>query len=201
MEAPPDEYVPYRPKSRKAKQLAAVVDEPPPKKSKAETVRSNQTKGALYHLTPQELRFVKGVATGMNHTEAVKAAGFRGDGQRGVSRGWRLMQKPVVRAALYELMCDAFDKAGIETAQWLREVACIAFIPDALIDGKPRYQDKLKALDLLGNFQKILERSAPPAKSEVNIINLITQTIPKGAAAAPVDVVQVAPVVEPEPAR
>lgn len=181
MEAPPDEYVPYRPKSRKAKALAAAVDDPPERKSKkAETVRSNQTKGALYHLTPQELRFVKGVATGMNHTEAVKAAGFRGDGQRGVSRGWRLMQKPVVRAALYELMCDAFDKAGIETAQWLREVACIAFTPDALIDGKPRYQDKLKALDLIGNFQKILDKAAP-VKSEVNIINLITQTQPKKA--------------------
>lgn len=136
--------------------------------------REDQTKSALYHLTPQELRFVQAVASGKSHTDAIKDAGFRGDGNRGRVRAWRLMQKPVVRAAIYELMIKAFDKAEIEVTQWLREVAMIGFMPGDMLEGKPKYSDKIKALTLLGDFQKLLEKTAP-GSAPVSVINLIVQ--------------------------
>jgi hypothetical protein len=136
--------------------------------------REQQTKSALYHLTPAELRFVQAMATGKTHAEAAIEAGYRGDGNRARVRGWRLMQKPVIRAAVYELMSQAFDKASIEVTQWLREVATIAFMPAEMVDGKPKWSDKTAMLRMVGEYQKLLEKNAPSA-SPVNIINLITQ--------------------------
>lgn len=138
------------------------------------TKRDQETKSALYHLTPQELRFVQGMATHGNATEAIREAGYRGDGKRGKVRAWRLMQKPVVRAAIYELKSQAWDKAGIETAQWYRETATLAFLPPEMLEGKPRHADKLKALALLGDSLKLLEKTAPGAPQK-GIINLIVQ--------------------------
>lgn len=136
--------------------------------------RDKITKSALYHLTPQELRFVKAVAQGADHPQAAKAAGYRIDGDRGRMRAWRLMQKPVIRAAIYELMCESFDKASIEVTQWLREVATIAFMPADMIDGKPKWSDKGKMLTVIGEFQKLLEKTAP-GKQPASIVTLIVQ--------------------------
>lgn len=142
-----------------------------------QAIRQNETKSALYHLTPKELKFVKAVATGMNHTEAIKSAGWRTDGDRAKMRSHRLMKQPVIRAALYELMVQSFDKSQIEVTQWLREVASIAFMPGDMLEGKPRWADKHNALKMVGEFQKLLEKSAPTTR-EVSIINLITQSTP-----------------------
>jgi hypothetical protein len=160
----------------------------------AKTPREQETKSALYHLTPAELRFVQAVASGKNHTDAIKEAGFRGDGTRGRVRAWRLMQKPVVRAAIYELMVQAFDKASIEVTQWLREVATIGFMPADMLDGKPKYSDKMKALTLIGEFQKLLEKTAPGAQP-ASVINLIVQA---GTAARQVMPISEQKPVEPE---
>lgn len=150
-----------------------MTDKPARGRPKKEA-RDNQTKSALYHLTPQELRFVQSVASGKPHSEAIKDAGYRGDGSRGRVRAWRLMQKPVVRAAIYELMCEAFDKSSIEVTQWLRETATLAFMPADMIEGKPKWSDKVKALTLVGDFQKLLEKTSP-GKGPTSIINLIVQ--------------------------
>ncbi|HXI41601.1 MAG TPA: hypothetical protein VNH83_16585 [Bryobacteraceae bacterium] len=141
---------------------------------KKRTKRDEETKSALYYLTPGELRFVQAIASGKTQVEAIKAAGYRGDGTRGRVRAWRLMQKPVVRAAIYELMCQAFDKTSIEVTQWLRETATIAFMPADMLQGKPKYSDKIKALTLVGDFQKLLERTSPGSQPR-SIINLIVQ--------------------------
>ena len=151
-------------------------EEEPRKKPgrKKKTKRDEETKSALYHLTPGELRFVQAIASGKTQVEAIKAAGYRGDGTRGRVRAWRLMQKQVVRAAIYELMCQAFDKTSIEVTQWLRETATIAFMPADMLQGQPKYSDKIKALTLVGDFQKLLERTSPGAQPR-SIINLIVQ--------------------------
>jgi hypothetical protein len=158
---------------------------------KKQTIRDKETKSAVYHLTPQELRFVQAVAQGADHTAAIKLAGYRGDGSRGRVRAWRLMQKPVIRAAIYELMCQAFDKSSIEVTQWLREVATIAFMPADMMDGKPKWSDKGKMLTVIGEFQKLLEKTAP-GKQPSSIINLIVQAgATVGVAAVPKEPVAV----------
>lgn len=151
-----------------------MEDDKPKRGRPGKEPRDQNTKSALYHLTPQELRFVQAVAQGADHTAAIKAAGYRGDGSRGKVRAWRLMQKPVVRAAIYELMVQAFDKSSIEVTQWLREVASIAFMPADMLDGKPKWSDKGKMLQVIGEFQKLLEKTAP-SKQHGSIINLIVQ--------------------------
>jgi hypothetical protein len=153
---------------------------------KKQTIRDKQTTSALYHLTPQELRFVQAKAQGADDATAIKAAGYRGDGNRARVRAWRLMQKPVIRAALYELMITAFDRSSIEVTQWLREVAMIAFMPADMMDGKPKWSDKGKMLTVIGEFQKLLEKTAP-GKQPQSIVNLIVQAAsPVAAKEAPV---------------
>jgi hypothetical protein len=139
--------------------------------------RERQTKSALYHLTPAELRFVQSVAEGKSHAAAAREAGYRGDSDRARVRGWRLMQKPVIRAAVYELMSKAFDKASIEVTQWLREVATLAFMPADMLDGKPKWSDKTAMLKTVGEYQKFLERNTPPGVTAPHsVINLIVQS-------------------------
>lgn len=195
---PPDEVSRRRGKSPVRDPFRNIdkVKRPPSKeKVRKMTDRQLQTKSALYHLTPQELRFVKSIAVGASTKDAISAAGYRGDGERARVRGWRLMQRPVVRAAIYELKVQAFDKASIEVTQWLRETAAIAFMPPEMIEGKPRWSDKMNALAKIGEFQKFLNNQ-PTSSREVSVITLITQSAKATPVIQPSEVIDVEPTSE-----
>lgn len=141
----------------------------------------NQITDALYFLTPKELKWVQAVAAGVNRTEAVKVAGWRSDGDRAKMRAWRLMQKPIIRAALHQISKEAMLKAGIENAQIVREYADLAFRPDFMIEGLPKWSDKMAALNKLAEIAKLIDKTKPTT-GDTNIIALITQSLtPKTA--------------------
>ena len=153
--------------------------------AKKKADREKITTGALYHLSPQELKFVQGVAAGMTGTAAVQAAGYRTDGQRGKARAHQLMKKPLIQAALYDLTSKAWEQAGITVNQVIQQTAEIAFLPRELLDGKPTFNNKVLALKLLSEQMKILDRKKPGQTPENSVIALIL----KAARGAVTDVV------------
>jgi hypothetical protein len=141
-----------RPKKDPAAELAAKTAEPP---------SPDVPKNAIYFLTPAELRFAQAKATGQTDEDAIRAAGYRGDSGRARVRAHRLMKRPVVRAAVYELAARAMTEAGIEVTQVMREYAFLAFMPPEMIEGKPKWSDKRGALDRLGDYLKLFNRASP----------------------------------------
>ena len=136
--------------------------------------REEQTKSAFYYLTPQELRFVQSKAEGKTDEESIRIAGYRGAGGRARVRAHRIMQRPVVRAALYELLSRSWDEAKISVTQVLKETAFLAFMPPDMLEGKPTWGLKKEALKMLGDYQKLFERAAPQAGPR-SIVQLIVQ--------------------------
>jgi hypothetical protein len=176
---------------RRGKGPKPVPPRKPPKKSKTaaeKRAHDNQITDALYFLTPRELRWVQHVAAGVPRTEAVRLAGWRSDGDRARMRSWRLMQKPIIRAALHQLSKEAMMKAGIENAQIVREYADLAFRPDFMLDGLPRWADKMAALNKLAEIAKLIDKTTPKS-GDTNIIALITASMTPKTAPIPSEVI------------
>jgi len=151
------------------------------KKQKKPTVaerklRDSTTVDAIYFLTPRELRWCRMVTEGVDPNEAVRLAGWRSDGDRARMRAWRLKQKPIIRAALHKLASEAMIKAGIESGQVVTEWARLALMPDFMLEGKPRWSDKMSALSKLAEMLKLIDRNKPSTR-ELSIIQLITNQI------------------------
>lgn len=87
----------------------------------------------------------------MEYHDAYLAAGYTCAGNY-----FKVMQRPVIRAALYQKASEAFREGNIEAGQWVREIATIAFMPSHMLAGPPTWDHKLKALELLGKYQKWL---------------------------------------------
>jgi hypothetical protein len=109
---------------------------------------------AYWFLKPRERKFVDNLLSGMSYRDAFKAAGFdpKGDGGNYI----KVMRKPVVRAAIYQKVKEHEAQGDISTSQWLRELSTLAFMPSDMLSGPPTWRDKLKALELLGRYQKWL---------------------------------------------
>jgi hypothetical protein len=137
-----------------------------------ERERHEKIDSPLYHITKRELDFCTAVASGIDATNALKNSGYRGEGKRGEKRAWRLMQKPLIRAAIWHLKSEAAAKAGIEVTQIVREYAMIGLMPLDMCDGKPKVSDKLNALDKLN---KIVGGAKPAEEGARSIIQLILQ--------------------------
>lgn len=67
-----------------------------------------------------------------------------------------LMKRPLIRAALYQKTKEAEKEGDINSGQWLRELSTIAFMPSGMLAGKPTWDHKLKAIELMGKYQKWL---------------------------------------------
>lgn len=131
-----------------------------------------QMSAAIYHLMPRERLFVAHVAGGMKHEHAVLAAGYALEGGALNDKAYSLMKKPLIRAAIYQAVSGSFARASIETDQTLRELATIAFMPDHMLEGRPRWQDKLRALELIGRFQRLLDKHVQH-EGEISVVDLI----------------------------
>jgi hypothetical protein len=147
---------------------------------RVEKQRRMTTKDALAHLKPLELRFVKVLAAQpkMNRTQALLQAGFKPregkehDTCRYADQMWN---RPIVRAALYQITSQALDMATLETSQILRETASIALTPDHMIKGRITYREKIEALKLLGGFYELLNRTTT-VKHEHSLVGLIVSS-------------------------
>lgn len=106
---------------------------------------------AWWFLTPRERLFVTNLVAGMEYRDAYTRAGY-GTG----ANYYHLMKRPLIRAALYQKVSEAFKEGSIEAGQWVREIATIAFMPSHMLAGPPTWDHKLKALELLGKYQKWL---------------------------------------------
>ena len=133
------------------------------------------TQNAIYYLTVAERQFVCNLATGMSQVDAAKLAGYQGNDSSIRSAASRMLARPIVRAALYEQVSAAFGKANIETEQTLRELASIAFMPSHMLEGKPKYSDKLRALELLARYQRMLDTHVHH-DGEVGVVGLIVNS-------------------------
>jgi hypothetical protein len=157
--------------------VAAETDKPIVRRPHATAIarakereRHGRVDSPLYHVTKRELDFCKAVACGTDATNALKKSGYRGEGKRAEKRAWRLMQKPLIRAAIWHLKSEAAAAAGIEVSQIVKEYAMIGLIPIDQLADKPRVADKLNALDKLN---KIIGGNKPPEEGSRSIIQLI----------------------------
>lgn len=132
----------------------------------------DRTTAAIYYLTPREREFVGHVCAGLEYSKATEAAGYKLQGKALINKTYRLMRRPMVRAAIYQTMSALFGKANITTEQTLRELATIAFMPDDMLEGRPRYQDKIRALELLAKYQRLLDKFVHHT-GEVSVVGLI----------------------------
>lgn len=160
-----------------ARQKQADEDAPleidPAEKARWDRDRAlDKTTSAIYYLTPREREFVNGVCTGMEYSSAAEAAGYKQQGRALINKTYTLMRRPIVRAAIYQTMSATFGKANITTEQTLRELSTIAFMPDHMLQDRPRYSDKLRALELLAKYQRMLDKFVH-VEGEVSVVGLI----------------------------
>ena len=143
----------------------------PPKYAK----RDLETQNALLHITPVELRFVTGVCQGLSPTRALIQAGYRKDENRAAVKSTRMMQKPLIIAAIHEMRMIAIEEAGISIAELYRETARIALMPLALVDGKVTVGNKMAALKLASEQAGIIKKA--PGALDSQGVNSILELI------------------------
>lgn len=127
-----------------------------------EEFRQRRTKDAYHHCTPIERRFARIIATDpdCNRNEALRRAGFKARDAKQISaQATRLYKRPIVRAAIWELVSSELDAAKIEGAQVIREAAYLAFLPAHMIEGKPTWRDKIESQKLLAALLGLEDRT------------------------------------------
>lgn len=152
-------------------------EEPNPARKMSEAVRRNRTKGALFILRPRELRFCELRVQGCDQVDAYREAfEFAGESANARTRAWRLAQRPLIQAAIYELANRALESAGVTPQQVIAETARIAMTPDHLVRGQITYRDKQRSLELLSDILKMGyprgngQSAHTPVRSLINII-------------------------------
>jgi hypothetical protein len=109
-----------------------------------EARRQRVTRGSVYFLNSPETRFCRAVAAGATLEAAAVAAGA--DGAERIQKIIRTyLKRPVVQAAIYELMPRASEEQLAKLAT--NEVMRLALMPDHLLADQPRFVDKRWALE------------------------------------------------------
>ena len=90
----------------------------------------------------------------MTYNDAFLAAGYKSNKKAAAHSA--LLQRPLIRAALYQKTKEAEREGSISAGQWLREISHLAFMPASMLNGPPGWDHKLKALEMMGRYQKWL---------------------------------------------
>lgn len=109
---------------------------------------------AWWFCTPKERQFITSYLKGASARDAAATANLRDS-----AAGFRMLQKPHVRAALHQKTIEAMTATGIDVVQWWRETWNIASLPLEMCAGKPTVADKLKALQLTGLAGSIIRNN------------------------------------------
>lgn len=117
-------------------------------------------------LTPRQQRFVSVYLETLNASEAARQSGYKGE--RADQAGNRMLSYPVVKAEIDKRLSLAIEgaKAGLKK-RILDELETEAFQDGLIEDAGPHGRitkanpNKMKALELLAKYAKLLEEVAP----------------------------------------
>jgi len=134
-------------------------------------VRNN----ALYYLRNNERRFVQLVASGMaNEIAAADAYGIKTEHQREL-KARRLMQRPLIRAAINQVKRKILADATLEPGIVVRELAMVGMTPIEDCAGRVTVSDKIKALQTLAQVVRLLDVNVH-VTGQVDVVSLIVNS-------------------------
>jgi hypothetical protein len=141
-----------------------------------EARRRDTIAGAYYALTEKERQFVVAIVAGASESDAAISAGYRAD--RAVLGSVALLRKTIVRAAIYDLRTRGV--AGVEPAATpeltTAEINRIALMPDDLLQDRPTYGQKLKALELKAKLEGKLQSKNALGQGGAEVVRLLVES-------------------------